>query len=98
MSLQWQDDRSLNGAKVFDMDAQSQLLLVSGRPPDSMTSSGLTKVCTCTYPFFYTWFYFIVDGGLAAHYVLNGSSTLFLSHAGNRRNFLFLTSTADFCF
>ncbi|KAG0557278.1 hypothetical protein KC19_11G116300 [Ceratodon purpureus] len=39
-----EDDRSLNGAKVFDMDAQSQLLLVSGRPPDSMTSSGLTKM------------------------------------------------------
>lgn len=71
MSLQWQDERSLNGAKVFDMDAQSQLLLVSGRPPDSMTSSGLTKVCTCTYPLLYTWsLLHFVDGGLAAHCVL----------------------------
>ncbi|XP_024361431.1 uncharacterized protein [Physcomitrium patens] len=39
-----QDQRSLHGAKVFDMDAQSQLLLVSGKPPDSATSSALTKM------------------------------------------------------
>jgi hypothetical protein len=41
----------LQGAKVFDVNAHSQLLLVSHKPTDSGASSGLMKVRHIISPF-----------------------------------------------
>ncbi len=41
----------LQGAKVFDVNAHSQLLLVSHKPADSGASSGLMKVRHFISPF-----------------------------------------------